>query len=71
MYEQRARSWSTEEKATTRRGNSLARRRWEKKSSSAKPRRWLRAFCKDRTAKMKVRGKTVRLDGVTAYPKKR
>ena len=34
-------------------------------------RRWLRAFRKDRTAKFTVRGKVVRLDGVTAYPKKR
>ena len=29
------------------------------------------AFRKDRRAKFAVRGKVVRLDGVTAYPKKR
>jgi len=34
-------------------------------------RRWLREFRKDRKAKMEVRGQVVRLDGVTAYPKKR
>ena len=32
---------------------------------------WLRAFRKNRAAELKVRGKTVRLDGITAYPKKR
>ena len=32
---------------------------------------WLRAFRKDHATKMKVRGKTMRLGGVTDYPKKR